>query len=88
MSNCSELGRRALWRGSGWRFSAWLAHGVAAALLVGAVVPVVAVADVSAADRVDPAAWVLPDDAPLFAVHDIDWLDIRRQRAEIGRAHV
>ena len=88
MSSCSELGCRTVRRGSGWRFLAWLAHGFAAALLVGAVVPVLAVADVSAADRVDAAAWALPDDAPLFAVHDIDWLDIGRQRAVPARLYL
>ena len=88
MSSCSELGRRAVRCGSGWRFFVGLAHGLAAAMLVGAVAPVVAAADVSAADRVDLATLAVPDSAALFEVHDIDWLDIRRQRAVPARLYL
>ncbi len=89
MSSCSDRGCRALRNGSGWRFFVGMAQGAAAAaLLVGSVLPVVAAADVAAADRLDMATVATPDSAPLFAVHDIDWLDIRRQRAVPARLYL
>ena len=88
MSSCSDRGRRALRGGSGRRFFVGLAQGVAAALLVSSVLPVVAAADVAAADRLDSVTVAAPDSAPLFAVHDIDWLDIRRQRAVPARLYL